>query len=94
MPSRYEGFGMPYIEAMRYGAAVIGTAVGGVPEVVPPGTGVLVVVDDGAALAAALARLGNDPDERARLGKAGRDWSARFHWDRIVDVLETEYATA
>jgi glycosyltransferase involved in cell wall biosynthesis len=92
MPSRYEGFGMPYIEAMRYGAAVIGTAVGGVPEVVPPGTGVLVAADDGAGLAAALARLGNDPDERARLGEAGRAWAARFHWDRIVDRLEGEYA--
>ncbi|MFQ3623040.1 MAG: glycosyltransferase family 4 protein [Acetobacteraceae bacterium] len=94
MPSRYEGFGMPYLEAMRYGAAVIGTAVGGVPEVVPPGTGVLLAVDDGAGLAATLVRLGNDPAERARLGGAGRAWAARFHWDRIVDVLEKEYATA
>lgn len=94
MPSRYEGFGMPYIEAMRYGAAVIGTAVGGVPEVVPPGTGVLLPVDDGAALAATLMRLGNDPDERAGLGAAARAWSARFHWERVVDMLEAEYAAA
>lgn len=94
MPSRYEGFGMPYIEAMRYGAAVIGTAVGGVPEVVPPGTGVLLPVDDGAALAAALTRLGTDPDARARLGEAGRAWAARFHWERVVDMLEAEYAAA
>lgn len=94
MPSRYEGFGMPYIEAMRYGAAVIGTAVGGVPEVVPAGTGVLVAVDDGTGLAVALARLGNDPNERARLGQAGRAWAARFHWDCIIDTLEAEYAAA
>jgi glycosyltransferase involved in cell wall biosynthesis len=92
MPSRYEGFGMPYIEAMRYGAAVIGTAVGGVPEVVPQGTGVLVAADDAAGLAAALARLGNDPDERARLGAAGRAWASRFDWERVVGMLEAEYA--
>lgn len=91
MPSRYEGFGMPYIEAMRYGAAVIGTAVGGVPEVVPPGTGVLLPVDDAAGLTATLARLGNDPAARARLGAAGRVWSERFHWERIVDELEQAY---
>lgn len=92
MPSRYEGFGMPYIEAMRYGAAVIGTAVGGVPEVVPQGTGVLVAADDAAGLAAALARLGNDPDERARLGAAGRAWASRFDWEWVVGILEAEYA--
>lgn len=94
MPSRYEGFGMPYIEAMRYGTAVIGTAVGGVPEVVPPGTGVLVPPDDPTALAEAIARLGADQAERARLGAAGREWAARFHWERIVDRLEAEYRAA
>jgi glycosyltransferase involved in cell wall biosynthesis len=92
MPSRYEGFGMPSIEAMRYGVAVIGTAVCGVPEVVPQGTGVLVAADDAASLAAALARLGNDPDERARLGAAGRAWASRFEWERVVGMLEAEYA--
>lgn len=94
MPSRYEGFGMPYVEAMRYGAAVIGTAVGGVPEVVPPGTGVLLPVDDGAGLAAALTRLAADPAERARLGAAGCAWSERFHWERIIAELEQAYRMA
>lgn len=94
MPSRYEGFGMPYIEAMRYGCAVIGTAVGGVPEVVPDGTGLLVPPEDVPALAAALTRLADEPELRRRLGEAGRVWARRFHWDAIVDQLEESYRTA
>ncbi|MFQ3622439.1 MAG: glycosyltransferase family 4 protein, partial [Acetobacteraceae bacterium] len=94
MPSRYEGFGMPYIEAMRYGCAVIGTATGGTPEIVPDGTGLLVPPDDLAALADAIERVGGDAGLRARLGEAGRAWSAGFHWSRIVDQLEHAYSTA
>ncbi len=94
MSSRYEGFGMPYIEAMRYGTPVIGTLVGGVPEVVPEGTGLLVPADDVPALAAAMRRLGEAPAERAVMGEAGRAWAAGFLWDRIVDGLEAEYIAA
>ncbi|MFL1463414.1 glycosyltransferase family 4 protein [Roseococcus sp. DSY-14] len=92
MPSRYEGFGIPFIEAMRHGTPVVGAAVGGVPEVVPEGTGVLVPPDDVPALAAALARLGAEPEERRRLGEAGRAWARRFLWEDVVARLEAEYA--
>jgi len=92
MPSRYEGFGIPFIEAMRHGTPVIGTAVGGVPEVVPGGTGILVPSDDVPALAAAMARLADDAGERARIGEAGRQWARRFLWEDIVARLEAEYA--
>jgi hypothetical protein len=91
MPSRYEGFGMPYIEAMRYGVPVIGTRVGGIPEVVPEGTGILLKSEDEPALCAAMTQLGTSSVERARLGEAGRAWSEHFHWDRIVDQLESHY---
>lgn len=91
MPSRYEGFGMPYIEAMRYGVPVIGTRVGGVPEIVPTGTGVLVPPDDEGQLCEAMAQLGSSPEARRQLGDAGKAWSQQFHWDRIVDKLEAHY---
>nr|WP_274607370.1 glycosyltransferase family 4 protein [Paracraurococcus ruber] len=94
MPSRYEGFGMPYIEAMRYGTPVIGTRVGGVPEVVPEGTGLLVPVDDVPALAEAMRRLGEDPALRARMGEAGRAWAGHFLWSEIVAGLEAAYLAA
>ncbi|WP_052389834.1 glycosyltransferase family 4 protein [Belnapia moabensis] len=92
MPSRYEGFGIPYIEAMRYGTPVIGTRVGGVPEVVPTDTGLLVPPDDVPTLSAALRQLADDPAGRARMGEAGRRWAEGFGWDRIVERLEREYA--
>ena len=92
MPSRYEGFGMPYIEAMRYGVPVIGTRVGGVPETVPEGTGLLIDPEDEKGLRDAMVHLGSSAETRSAIGRAGKAWSQRFHWDRIVDQLEMHYA--
>jgi glycosyltransferase involved in cell wall biosynthesis len=94
MPSRYEGFGLTFIEAMRYGCVVVGTTAGGVPEVVPPGTGLLVPPEDIGALADVFARLGADPAERQLLGEGGKAWAAKFDWAEIVAELEREYLTA
>ena len=91
MPSRYEGFGMPYIEAMRYGIPVVGTRTGGIPETVPPGTGLLIPPDDDVALAGAINGLAESVETRKALGEAGRRWSERFHWERVVDQLESHY---
>ena len=94
MPSYYEGFGMPFIEAMRYGLPVIGTTVGGVPEVVPPGTGLLVAPGDVSALMRAIMMLINDIGSRSSLAAAGREWARHFYWETIVNQLETDYSTA
>jgi glycosyltransferase involved in cell wall biosynthesis len=91
MPSRYEGFGMPYIEAMRYGVPVVGTRVGGIPETVPPGTGILVDTEDQNGLSDAIVQLGTSAKTRKCIGDAGKVWSSRFHWDRIIDQLEAHY---
>jgi glycosyltransferase involved in cell wall biosynthesis len=91
MPSLYEGFGMPFIEAMRYGVPVIGTNVGGVPEVVPENAGILVPVGDVDALAKAITRLVNDDVERQNMGACGKQWSKAFYWDAIIDQLELDY---
>lgn len=73
MPSRQEGFGLVYLEAMRAGVPCIGAVDDGASEVIVDGeTGYLVPQRDRAGLAIAIARLLNDAGERARLGAAGR----------------------
>jgi glycosyltransferase involved in cell wall biosynthesis len=72
LPSRYEGFGMAYAEAIAHGLPVIGTTAGAIPETVPPTAGVLIPPDDAAALAAALRRLIESPTERAQLAEGAR----------------------
>jgi len=72
LPSRYEGFGMAYAEAIAHGLPVIGTTAGAIPETVPETAGILVPPDDAAAFAAALRRLLENPAERARLAEGAR----------------------
>jgi glycosyltransferase involved in cell wall biosynthesis len=66
LPSRYEGFGMAYAEAIAHGLPVIGTTAGAIPDTVPATSGILVPPDDVPALAAALRRLIENPEERAQ----------------------------
>jgi glycosyltransferase involved in cell wall biosynthesis len=83
VPSLYEGFSLPAIEAMSCGVAVVATTGGALPEVVGTSgeTGLLVPPDDPGALASAIALLLDDPALRARLGAAGRDRVInRFTW--------------
>jgi glycosyltransferase involved in cell wall biosynthesis len=72
-PSRYESFGLVFLEAMRQGKAVIGCDVGGMPEIIADeATGLLVPPGDAPALAAAILRLARDPALRRAMGAAGR----------------------
>jgi glycosyltransferase involved in cell wall biosynthesis len=64
LASRFEGYGMAFAEAIAHGLPVIGTTAGAIADTVPAGAGVLVPPDDVAALAAALRRLIESPDER------------------------------
>ena len=72
LASRFEGYGMAYAEAIAHGLPVIGTTAGAIPDTVPAGAGVLVAPDDAAALALALRRLIENPDERRRLAQSAR----------------------
>jgi glycosyltransferase involved in cell wall biosynthesis len=86
LPSRFEGYGMAYAEAIAHGVPVIGTTAGAIPETVPASAGVLVPPDDVAALATALQRLIEKPSEREQLAAGARavgfpswsDQAARF----------------
>jgi len=78
LPSRYEGFGMAFAEAIAHSLPVIGTTAGAIPDVVPPSAGILVPPDDPVALTAALRRLIADHAERARFSAGARRASAQL----------------
>jgi glycosyltransferase involved in cell wall biosynthesis len=77
-PSRNEGMGRVLVEAMVLGLPVVGTAVGGIPDVIVEECGRLVPPDDAPALAAALTELGIDHPLRAKLGAAARPRAEAF----------------
>ncbi|MFE1663253.1 glycogen synthase [Microbacterium sp. P02] len=107
-PSIYEPLGIVNLEAMACGAAVVGTATGGIPEVVVDGvTGRLVPIEqvqDGtgtpidpdayvADLARVIAEVVSDPERARTYGEAGRRRAAEdFSWAAIADTTAALYA--
>ena len=83
VPSLYEGFSLPAIEAMSCGVPVVATTGGALPEVVGVSgeTGLLVEPNNPEALVEAIGRLLDDAELRERLGAAGRERVIeRFTW--------------
>ena len=96
VPSLYEGFSLPAIEAMACGTPLLATTGGALPEVVGTDgtTGLLVPPNDPAALADGLLRLLGDDDLRAKLGAAGRRRVLdRFTWRATAVGTAEQYQT-
>ena len=90
-PSKYEGFGLPPLEAMRLGTPAIVSTTGATPEVC--GDGALAVrPDDAEGLAAVMDRLLNSEPERRHWAEAGQKQAARFTWGRCADETLAAYA--
>lgn len=91
--SHYEGFGLPPVEAMACGAAVVASAVGALPQVVGDGA-VLVRSSDVDAWVAAVRPLLGDPEERDGLRANAIDAAAAMTWRRTVDRTVAAYRDA
>ena len=89
MPSRQEGFGLAYLEAMRVGTPCVGATNDAAGEPIAQGeTGILVQQADLAALSAALVGILSNDDLRHRLGEAGRRrYYAHYTFERYRDRL-------
>jgi glycosyltransferase involved in cell wall biosynthesis len=77
----YEGFGYQVLEAMACGAPVVASSLTSIPEVVG-NAGILCDPRDAEALAAALQRVLDDPDEAAGMRERGFARAATFTWER------------
>jgi len=85
LPSRQEGFGIVFLEAMACGKAIVAARAAAVPETVMDGeTGILVDPEDPAALSRAIADLLSDPNLRRSMGEAGRRRVERYRADRVA----------
>lgn len=83
MPSHYEGFGLPALEAMACGTPVIASNQGSLPEVVGD-AGLLVEPADVEQIAAAAERLLTDAELRAELRAKGLERARTFTWQRTA----------
>ena len=93
VPSAYEGLPMVILEAMQHGIPVVATRVSGHPEVIVDGVnGLLVPLDDPAAMADAAVRVLEDPSLEARFGAHARSVAnERFSVERQVSAYLAEY---
>jgi glycosyltransferase involved in cell wall biosynthesis len=92
LPTRYEGFGIPLIEAMSLGCPVISTGIPVIDELIKAGeNGLLFPLEDVDGLAAAVVRVLGDPQLRRQLAQGGLETVRGYFTPVILDQLEEIY---
>jgi phosphatidyl-myo-inositol alpha-mannosyltransferase len=91
LPSSYEGFGLPYLEAMAHGIPTVGTPNAGSRLLLADGAGILAEDED---LGSRLVDLLTQPRLRAALAEGGRKRADEYSWERMAERHERAYAKA
>jgi glycosyltransferase involved in cell wall biosynthesis len=94
VPSLYEGFSLPTVEAMACATPLVVSRAGAIPEVVGPEgrCADLVTPGDVGELVQALEALLDDPDRRARMGAAGRERAlSEYSWHAVAEATADAY---
>jgi glycosyltransferase involved in cell wall biosynthesis len=87
VPSRYESFGLPALEAIACGIPVLATNVGGLPEIVDEDVGALVEPDDDQALASAIYTSIRDTSLAQRAAINGPVKAREYDWNVVAPKI-------
>lgn len=90
LPSLWEGFGLPALEAMACGTPVLASDRGSLPEVVGE-AGRFFDPEDPASIGAAVTALVGDPAERARRAAIALQRAKEFRWERAAELAEASF---
>jgi glycosyltransferase involved in cell wall biosynthesis len=89
--SRYEGFGLTFLEAMASGLPVVGTPVGGFPDLVTDGQEGFLVDRDAEDITQAIERLADKPSRAKEMGRYARKLAETRTWDDVGAETEAVY---
>jgi len=90
--SRSEGLGNVFLEAQMAGCAVVGTRIGGIPDIVKDEeVGILVSPDDVGAANEAITKILNDASLRLRFSQAGKENAKKYDWKNIAEQYKSVY---
>ncbi len=92
-PTRYEGFGLPALEALACGVPVVGSNASSVPEIVGE-AGMLVDPDDARSMAGALIAVVTDDELREKLSRAAVEQARKFSWEKCARETLQAYRDA
>jgi glycosyltransferase involved in cell wall biosynthesis len=94
LPSEQEGLPRSAMESLSLGVPVVGSRIRGTADLLECGGGVLVSVGDVAALAGALGRVLDHPEQAREMGRRGRERMADYGLDRVIGLHERLYEEA
>lgn len=91
LPSTYEGFGLVVLEAMACGTPVVGTQVGGVPDIITDTVDGFLVDREPAQIAKRIDTLAKDKRKRERMQRNARNKAEKMNWESVAERVEDVY---